>query len=96
MVIPTLKYCRPTGVRIIAGRAAAEQRPHKQCGPYKQCEQNEKYKQVSLGGKLVDIVNKDILTFPGPCKYEQPPAIPLDPICKHGIKRSMQINVNRH
>tara|TARA_B110000008_G_C16892836_1_gene533494 strand:- start:12 stop:1295 length:1284 start_codon:yes stop_codon:yes gene_type:complete len=50
--------------------------------------QNEKYKQVSLGGKLVDIVNKDILTFPGPCKYEQPPAIPLDPICKHGIKRS--------
>ena len=50
--------------------------------------QNEKYKQVSLGGKLVDLVNKDILSFPGPCQYEQPPAIPLDPICKHGIRRS--------
>ena len=39
---------------------------------------NESYKQVSLGQKLVDIVNKDLLSFPGPCSYNLPPAINSD------------------
>ena len=39
---------------------------------------NEVYKQVSLGAKLVDIVNKDILTFPGPNQYVLPPGINTD------------------